>query len=207
MNLDERTRMKEGMMWKSKKDIGNYVWFIRDAQTGSVVGHNKVGSLFSQWMLIVSSISLFQRNCFVDLTLAMDQPTAWSVAHACAAMPFLKSPLFTAYLCSLILSLRLHPVSPMYTGMESRTQPHSFVHLVQGSSQSLSGGCGMIWTPFSPLGLCNHALSSHLAHGCRVGKATWACSLLPLPYLYCQFVLITTVSLSYVEQTDIVQPF
>ena len=63
------------------------------------------GCLFI-WM--VSSTFLFHRCSSVVLTLAAEQSTLCWAVHACAAIPFFSSCLFTAYLCSFTLSVPFH---------------------------------------------------------------------------------------------------
>ena len=53
------------------------------------------------------------------LTVAASQSTLCCVFHACTAMPFFKSFLITAPLCSLSLFSSVLPVSPMYTQLQS----------------------------------------------------------------------------------------
>ena len=58
----------------------------------------------------------FVSTCF---TVAASRSTLCCVFHACTAIPFFVSFLFTARLCSLTIFPNILPVSPMYTHSHS----------------------------------------------------------------------------------------
>ena len=72
------------------------------------------------FLLWIASMT-FRRVWFTStcLTVAASQSTLCCVFHACTAMPFFRSFLFTAPLCSLSLFSSVLPVSPMYTLSQS----------------------------------------------------------------------------------------
>ena len=86
---------------------------------------------------------------------AVSQFGLWSLSHACTAIPFLLSLVFTAYLCSIILFRRVLPVSPIIASFTiSAWYPvHNsllFSLLVVWSSlwSTLALVCHLIWILF-----------------------------------------------------------
>ena len=75
--------------------------------------------LFSCCMCIASNIFLLHVTGSNSLIFASSQFTVWSSDQACTAILLFSSFLLTTYLCSLILSWRFLPVSPMYTASQS----------------------------------------------------------------------------------------
>ena len=78
-----------------------------------------VVALFSCCMCIASNIFLLHVTGSNSLIFASSQFTVWSSDQACTAILLFSSFLLTTYLCSLILSWRFLPVSPMYTASQS----------------------------------------------------------------------------------------
>ena len=66
-----------------------------------------------RWMCRASIVFLLEWLVSTCLTVAASQSTLCCLVHACTAMPFFTSCLFTAPLCSLILYSSVLPVSPM----------------------------------------------------------------------------------------------
>ena len=71
-------------------------------------------------MCMASIVLLFQYPMVVAWTLAAPQSMECCVFCTCTAIPFLGSPVFTAYLCSVILFFIVLLVSPMYVSWQSR---------------------------------------------------------------------------------------
>ena len=65
------------------------------------------------WMCRASIVLLLELFVSIRMTLAACQSTTCCSFHACTAMPFFSSCLFTAALCLLILFSRVLPVSLM----------------------------------------------------------------------------------------------
>ena len=72
---------------------------------------------FLMWM--ASMVLLFQYPVAVAWTFAPSQSRECWDFCACTAIPFLGSPIFTAYLCSVILFFTVLLVSPMYVNWQS----------------------------------------------------------------------------------------
>ena len=71
-------------------------------------------------MCMASIVLLFQYLMAVAWTLAAPQSMECCVFCTCTAIPFLGSPVFTAYLCSVILFFIVLLVSPIYVSWQSR---------------------------------------------------------------------------------------
>ena len=69
---------------------------------------------------MASIVLLFQYPMAVAWTLAAPQSMECCVFCTCTAIPFLGSPVFTAYLCSVILFFIVLLVSPIYVSWPSR---------------------------------------------------------------------------------------